>query len=74
MAELSSIDSILDAIGNLKVLELVDLLKKAEEKFGVTAAAPVAAFMPGAAGAAPAAAPVEEQTEFSVVLTAIGDK
>ncbi len=57
---------ILDAIGNMSVLEVVDLIADMEKKFGVTAAAPVAA----AAGptAAAAAAPAEEQTEFTVTL------
>ena len=61
---------ILDAIGNMSVLELSQLIKDMEEKFGVSAAAAVAAAAPAAAAAAPAA---EEQTEFTVVLTAIGD-
>ena len=66
-------EEILDSIASMTVLELSELLKDFEEKFGVTAAAPVAV-----AGAAPGAAPVEEvgeeQTEFDVVLTAAGDK
>jgi large subunit ribosomal protein L7/L12 len=59
-------EEILDAIGNMSILEVVDLVKMMEDKFGVTAAAPmaVAAAAPGAA----AAAPVEEKTEFTVVL------
>jgi large subunit ribosomal protein L7/L12 len=64
-------DQILDAIGNMTVLELSDLKKAFEDKFGVTAAAPAAA----AAASAPAAAAeavVEEQTEFSAVLTEVG--
>jgi len=70
-------DEILDAIGNLSVLQLSELLKAFEEKFGVTAAAPVAvagvaAAAPGGAGEAPAAE--EEQDEFDVVLVAAGDK
>jgi len=64
-------EEILDAIGNMSILEVVDLVKMMEDKFGVTAAAPVAA---AAAPAAAAAAPVEEQTEFTVVLAAAGDK
>jgi large subunit ribosomal protein L7/L12 len=59
-------EEIVDAIGNLSVLEVVELISDLEKKFGVTAAAPVAAAAPAAAGAA--AAPVEEQTEFSVTL------
>jgi len=69
-------DEIVDAIGNLTVLELADLVKALEEKFGVTAAAPMMAVaMPGGGGGAGAAAQVaEEQTEFDVILKNIGDK
>ena len=68
-------DEILDAIANMTVLELSELLKDFEEKFGVTAAAPVAVAAPGAGGggAAPAEE-AEEQDEFDVVLTGAGDK
>jgi large subunit ribosomal protein L7/L12 len=62
---------ILDKISSMTVLELSELIKAMETKFGVSAAAAVAVAGP-AAGAAPAAA-VEEQTEFTVVLSAIGD-
>jgi len=66
-------DQILDAIGNMTLVEVSEFVKKFEEKFGVTAAAPVAvAAAPAAAGAALAAAAEEEQTEFSAVLTEIG--
>ncbi|MDR7545458.1 MAG: 50S ribosomal protein L7/L12 [Armatimonadota bacterium] len=66
-------EDIIEAISGLTVLELADLVKALEEKFGVSAAAPVAvAAVPGAA--APAAAPVEEQTEFDAVLTSVGEK
>jgi large subunit ribosomal protein L7/L12 len=66
-------EEILDGIASMSVLELAELLKEFEEKFGVTAAAPVAvAAAPVAAGAGEAA--VEEQDEFDVVLTAAGDK
>ena len=68
-------DDILDAIANMTVLELSELLKDFEDKFGVTAAAPVAAFagpMPGGGGDGAAAA--EEKDEFDVVLQAAGDK
>ncbi|MDX9826316.1 MAG: 50S ribosomal protein L7/L12 [Spirochaetia bacterium] len=65
MAALSK-DQIIDAIASMTVLEVADLVKAMEEKFGVTAAAPVAV----AAGPAAAAAPVEEKTEFTVVLKA----
>ena len=68
-------DEIVEAIGNLTVLELAELVKALEEKFGVTAAAPMAvaaAPMAGApAGTAPAA---EEQTEFDVILKSVGEK
>ena len=65
-------EEILDSIASMSVLELSELLKDFEEKFGVTAAAPVAAAA-AATGAAPAEA-AEEQDEFDVVLTAAGDK
>jgi large subunit ribosomal protein L7/L12 len=68
-------DDILDAIATMTVLELSELLKDFEEKFGVTAAAPVAAFagpMPGGGG--DGAAAEEEKDEFDVVLQAAGDK
>jgi len=65
-------DELLDAIGNMTVLELSDFVKAFEEKFGVTAAAPVAAA--GPAGPAAAAPVVEEQTEFTVVLQGAGEK
>ncbi len=69
----TAIDQVLELIGNMSVLELSELKKKYEEKFGVTAAAPVMmAAMPGAAGGAAAA--VEEQTEFDVVLASAGEK
>jgi len=62
---------IIDAIAGLTVLELSELIKSLEEKFGVSAAAAVAAAAPTAAAAA--APVVEEQTEFSVILTGAGD-
>ena len=64
-------DQILDAIGSMTVLELSDLKKAFEDKFGVTAAAPAAAAVASAPAAAAEAA-AEEQTEFSAVLTEIG--
>ena len=65
---------ILDSIANMTVLELSELLKEFEEKFGVTAAAPVA-VMQGGGGAAAAAAPeVEEQDEFDVIIAGVGEK
>jgi large subunit ribosomal protein L7/L12 len=66
-------EEILDAIAGMTVLELSELLKAFEERFGVTAAAPVAVAAPGAASA-DAAPAEEEQDEFDVVLTAAGDK
>ena len=65
-------EEILEAIKNMTVLELSELVQEMEEVFGVSAAAPVAVAA-GPAGAAPAAAE-EEKTEFDVVLSAIGDK
>ena len=59
-------EQILDAIAEMKIMEIADLIKAMEEKFGVTAAAPMAA------SAGPAAAAVEEQTEFTVILKEIG--
>ena len=68
-------DDILDAIANMTVLELSELLKDFEEKFGVTAAAPVAAFAaPAGGGGGDGAAAEEEKDEFDVVLQAAGDK
>lgn len=63
-------EDILEAVGGMTVMELNELVKAFEEKFGVSAAA-MAVAAPGAAGAAPAG---EEQTEFDVILTAAGDK
>jgi len=65
---------IIDGIAELSVLELSELLKEFEERFGVTAAAPVAVAAAAPAGGGEAAAADEEQTEFDVVLTAAGDK
>ena len=64
-------EDILDSIAKMSVMDLVDLVKLMEDKFGVTAAAPVAMM---AAGGGAAAAAVEEKTEFTVVLAAIGEK
>ena len=63
-------EQIVDAIAAKSLMEVMDLVKAIEDKFGVSAAAPVMA----AAGPAAAAAPVEEQTEFTVVLKAAGEK
>ena len=70
---MSKVDELLEAIGSLTVLEAAELKEKMEDKFGVSAAAPVAAVMPGAA-AGGAGAAEEEKTEFDVVLTGVGDK
>src|SRR6202789_3786437 len=67
-------DQILDGIANLSVLELSELLKDFEERFGVTAAAPVAVAAAPAAGGGDAGGAEEEKVEFDVVLTAAGDK
>ena len=72
MADLAKL---VDELSSLTVLEAAELSKMLEEKWGVSAAAPVAvAAMPAAGGGAAAAAPVEEKTEFTVVLKASGDK
>jgi large subunit ribosomal protein L7/L12 len=65
-------EDILEAVGNMTVMDLNDLVKAFEEKFGVSAAA-MAVAAPGAGGGAAAPA-AEEQTEFSVILAAAGDK
>ncbi len=62
-------EQIVDAIATKSLMEVMDLVKAIEDKFGVSAAAPVMA-----AGPAAAAAPVEEQTEFNVILKSAGDK
>ena len=70
---MANLEKIVDELSGLTVLEAAELAKLLEEKWGVSAAAAVAAAAAPAAGAA-AAAPVEEKTEFTVVLSAIGDK
>jgi large subunit ribosomal protein L7/L12 len=67
-------EEILDSIAALTVLELSELLKDFEERFGVTAAAPVAIAAAPAAGGGAEAPAIEEQDEFDVVLTSAGDK
>jgi large subunit ribosomal protein L7/L12 len=67
---MSKIEKLVEDLSGLTVLEAADLAKLLEEKWGVSAAAPVAA----AAGPAAAAAPIVEKTEFTVVLTEAGDK
>jgi large subunit ribosomal protein L7/L12 len=65
-------EEILNAIGNMSLIDVTDLVKMMEDKFGVSAAAPVAVAAAG--GGAAAAAPVEEKTEFTVALKATGEK
>ncbi len=73
---MSKVDEVLDTISAMTVLELSELLKEFEERFGVTAAAPMAAMPVAApaAGAADAAPEEEEQTAFDVVLSEVGEK
>ena len=71
MADLSSL---VDELSKLTVLEAAELSKLLEEKWGVSAAAPVAVAAAGPAGGGAAAAPVEEQTEFTVILATTGEK
>ena len=65
-------EDILTAISNMTVMEIVDLVKMMEDKFGVTAAAPMAMMAGGGGAAAAPAAAVEEQTEFAVTMTSFG--
>ena len=69
-----SIDDLLDAIGNLSVVELSQLIEKFKDKFGVTIAAPAAAAPAGGGAGGAAAAAAEEKTEFTVILKAGGEK
>jgi large subunit ribosomal protein L7/L12 len=68
----ASKEDILNAISNMTVMEIVDLVKMMEEKFGVTAAAPVAMVAAGGGAAAAAAPAAEEKTEFNVTMTSFG--
>ena len=71
----TAVDKVFDELGKMTVLDLVELKKKIEDEWGVTAAAPVAVAAPGAAAlAAGDGAAAEEQTEFEVVLQGAGDK
>lgn len=70
----SKVEDLLEQIGSLTLLEAADLKKKMEDKFGVTAAAPVGLAMMPAGGAAAGGAAAEEKTEFDVILTSVGDK
>jgi large subunit ribosomal protein L7/L12 len=70
---MANLDQLVEDLSSLTVLEAAQLSKMLEEKWGVSAAAPVAmAAVPGGGGAAAAAEPAEEQTEFDVILTAAG--
>ena len=66
-------EDVVEFVSNMSVLELSELVKELEEKFGVSAAAPVA-MMPAGPAEGAAGAPVEEQTEFDIIITASGDK
>ena len=67
-------DDVVEFISGMSVLELSEFIKELEEKFGVSAAAPVAVAAAGAAPADAGAAPAEEKTEFDVVLAGVGDQ
>jgi large subunit ribosomal protein L7/L12 len=71
---MADINAIADQLSSLTVMEAASLAKLLEEKWGVTAAAPVAVAMPGAAAGGAAAAAAEEKTEFDVILVTAGDK
>jgi large subunit ribosomal protein L7/L12 len=71
---MSKLEKLVDDLSTLTVLEAAELAKLLEEKWGVSAAAPVAAVAAAGSGAAAPAEAAEEQTEFTVVLTAAGDK
>jgi len=68
----SAVDKVFDELGKMSVIDLVELKKKIEDEWGITAAAPVAVAAPGAPGAGDGAAAAEEKTAFDVVLTAAG--
>jgi len=70
----TAVDKIFDELGKLSVLDLVELKKKIEDEWGVTAAAPVAVAAPGAPAAGDGAAAAEEKTSFDVVLTGAGQQ
>jgi large subunit ribosomal protein L7/L12 len=69
---MAAVDTVFEQLGSMTVLELVELKKKIEEEWGITAAAPVAVAAPGAAGGGDGAAAAEEKTSFDVVLTGAG--
>src|SRR3989442_15996714 len=68
----SAVDKVFDELGKMSVLDLVELKKKIEDEWGITAAAPVAVAAPGAATGGDGAAAAEEKTAFDVVLTGAG--
>jgi large subunit ribosomal protein L7/L12 len=68
----SAVDKVFDELGKMSVIDLVELKKKIEDEWGITAAAPVAVAAPGAPGVGDGAAPAEEKSAFDVVLTAAG--
>ena len=70
---MAAVDTVFEQLGSMTVLELVELKKKIEDEWGITAAAPVAVAAPGAAAAGDGAAP-EEKTSFDVVLTGAGQQ
>ena len=74
MAAASGVDKVFTELGKMSVLELVELKKKIEEEWGITAAAPMAVAAPGVAAGAAAGEAAEEQTAFDVMLTGAGDK
>jgi large subunit ribosomal protein L7/L12 len=74
MAAATGVDKVFTELGKMSVLELVELKKKIEEEWGITAAAPVAVAAPGAAAPAGGDGAAEEQTAFDVMLTGAGDK
>jgi large subunit ribosomal protein L7/L12 len=69
---MATVDTVFEQLGSMTVLELVELKKKIEDEWGITAAAPVAVAAPGAAAGDGAAAAEEEKTSFDVVLTGAG--
>ena len=73
MADITK-EQVIDFIANMSVLDLSELVKELEDKFGVSAAAPMAMMPAGAVAGAEGGAAAEEKTEFDVVLTAAGDK
>ena len=70
----NAVDSVFDELGKMSVLDLVELKKKIEDEWGITAAAPVAVAAPGAVAGGGDGAAAEEKTAFDVVLTSAGEK